>query len=97
MIIKTNDFESDVRSGYYQQERNEAFKTRGTLFEVKTTFDEDFEKFLVDNGVPQKHVKKVATKAYQDGHAYGETEILNVSYDLIDIFAVPYDLIDIFS
>jgi len=87
-LVKTNDFETDVRAGYYRKERNEAYNPKTNRYDkgVGLTFDADFKAFLLDSGVPEQYVVKVASYAWQQGHASGEEEVLNSAYDLIEIF-----------
>jgi hypothetical protein len=87
-LVKTNDFETDVRAGYYRLERNEAYNTKTNRYDkgVGLTFDADFRAFLLDSGVPEQYVSKVAYVAWQSGHAEGEENVLCHAYDLIEIF-----------
>jgi hypothetical protein len=90
VIQKTGDFETDVRSGYYAQERNAAWNAKTRSYEdYVNTFDPDLREFLRRSGVPEQYVAKVANYAYEQGHSSGESEILNVAYGLIDIFEAP--------
>jgi len=82
-MTKTGDFVADTRAGFYREERNLAYKDRA----LTTTWDEDFHRFLLAKGVPEKYVSKIAYAAYERGHSSGEEEILNCSYDLIEIFS----------
>lgn len=72
-ITKTGEFEIDVRADFYREDKS-------------CCFYDDHTKWLIEIGVPEKYAKKVASYAWQHGHAYGHSEVLNVSYDLIDIF-----------
>jgi hypothetical protein len=76
-IQKTGDFYQDVRAGYYRQERDN---------KAQSTWEEDFQAYLLLEGVPQQYVSKVSYCAYQRGHSGGDTEILNEAYGLIEIF-----------
>lgn len=86
----TGEFENDVRCGYYNfnpydyklhkeeykkfdSQRNAEFTDHGTAY-------------LISNGVPDKYSAKVFSKACQDGHSGGYTEVLNCMYGLIEIF-----------
>ena len=66
------DFDKDVRAGYYKN--------------CSDDFYDDFLDYLRNEGVPEKYVRKVASYAWQHGHSSGEIEVLNVSYDLVEIF-----------
>jgi intein/homing endonuclease len=68
--LKTNDFEEDVRSGYYK---------------ISAEFFEDFEKWLLEQGVPSNKVKKVKSFCWMKGHSDGYSEVLSYSYDVIDL------------
>jgi hypothetical protein len=71
-VQKTGDFEIDVRAGYYDKSCHE--------------WHNDFVQFFKNNGVPEKYASRVASYAWQRGHYDGYSEVLNVSYDLIEIF-----------
>lgn len=73
-MSKTGNFEDDVRAGYYSEHPDE--------------FGDDHRAWLVSQGVPDQYAGKVAWYAWQHGHSSGHTEILNVSYDLVEIFEV---------
>ena len=79
-IPKTGDFLTDVQAGFYRLERDDIYR-QGSL-----TFDDDFRAFLLEKGVPEQYVGKVAHVAYEQGHSGGEEEIVNCSWDLIGIF-----------
>ena len=51
-------------------------------------FMPDFLQYLVESGVPAKYAQRVADHAWQEGHAHGYYEIVNVAQDLIYIFEV---------
>jgi hypothetical protein len=76
-MVKTGDFETDVRDGYYRWERNNT---------DQRTFDADFDVWLLTQGVPAQYTSKVASVAYDQGHAYGEESVVNASHSLISIF-----------
>lgn len=76
-MTKTGNFETDVDSGYYRWERDNT-KDR--------TFDSDFRAWLLTKGVPEKYVDRVASAAYERGHAFGEEEIVSSSWSFIGIF-----------
>lgn len=72
-IVKTGNFEDDVRSGYYNN--------------YPQDFCQDHKKWLEeDQGVPSQYAGKVASYAWQEGHSSGFSEILNVSYGIAEIF-----------
>ena len=71
-MFSPRDFEEAVRAGYYLDHRE--------------SFRDDHEDWLIRMGVPMQHASRVASYAWEHGHAYGHTEVLNVSYDLIRIF-----------
>lgn len=72
-----DDFPDDVRAGVYD------LSVSPWLSE---DFWPDFHKWLEANGVPKKYVSKVGSYAWQEGHGCGLYEVVNCSYDLIDIF-----------
>ena len=86
------DFEQKVRSEHYkndlpygrQPQVLAAYNQRE--HEVVTEFMTDLKAWMVEQGVPQQYVSKLASKAWEDGHAHGFSEILNVSYGLVEIF-----------
>jgi hypothetical protein len=89
--VKTGDFVTDVRAGYYQAVRDAHYNLRDQpMFCFHhlpvNSFDDDFEQHLLSNGVPSQYVKKVAYAAYERGHSYGDSEIVNCAWDLIEIF-----------
>ena len=98
-IVKTGNFQADVRAGYYQQERNEPFRSicapwslcrynkTTKRYEGASSWDADFANYLLASGVPEKYASKVASLAYQQGHANGYVEILGCAAELIDIFS----------
>lgn len=67
----------EVRAAYDQKESK--------LYEE---FMNELTLYLVNNGVPAQYARKVAYKAYQDGHALGYTEVFNVASNLMEIFEV---------
>lgn len=86
----TGEFEDDVRGGYYNfnpydyklhKEEYRKFDSRR-----HAEFTDHGAAYLISNGVPGKYSAKVFSKAYQDGHSSGYTEVLNCMYDLIEIF-----------
>lgn len=78
-MIKTGNFENDLRNGYYRWE-NEHYKKVNNR-----TFHPDFEAWLLTQGVPRKYVTKVAWVAADRGRDYSE-EVLDFAYELIGIF-----------
>lgn len=83
-LIKSGDFVADVRAGYYRGERNLAHHDKS----VKSTWNMDFRAFLLENGIPEQYVGKVADYAYEHGHANGEEGMLSYAEGLIEIFKV---------
>jgi len=81
---KTGNFKVDVRAGYYTAVRNAHYKLMD--MDIVNTFNDDFEQYLLSNGVPAQYVKKVAHAAYEQGHSSGDSEIVNCAGDLIEIF-----------
>jgi len=49
-------------------------------------FNKDCATYAVEQGVPEQYVQKIISKAWQDGHAYGYTEIVIHLDSLIEIF-----------
>jgi hypothetical protein len=87
---KTGNFEQDVRDGYYSWIYDERWKNHKNPEVLNTlpadTWHQDFCEYLVCMGVPQKYASKVASCAWQEGHAYGYHNVLSVAGDLIEIF-----------
>lgn len=71
-MATADSFEQNVRAGYYEKQPGE--------------WNGDFCAFLKSEGVPEQYVSGVASYAYQHGHSSGYCEVLNVSYDLIELF-----------
>ena len=89
-MVKTGDFETDVRSNYYAWLQDELWKNRKNPEALNSlpqdSWDQDFTDYLIRMGVPEQYAAKVASYAWQDGHTYGYIEVLNVANGLIDIF-----------
>ena len=79
-MIKTGDFEKDVRNGYYRWERNHYKNPKNR------SFYQDFDLWLTLQGVPAQYLSKVSYAAYDRGHSSGEEGILDCAYDFIRIF-----------
>jgi hypothetical protein len=89
-MIKTGDFEQDVKDGYYSWRQDEWWKNRKNP-EIQSTlpadtWHEDFTAHLIYMGVPTQYASKVASYAWQEGHSYGYSNVLSVAGDLIEIF-----------
>lgn len=91
IIRKTGDFETDVRANYYGWLQDERWKNRKNQAALdllpEDTWQQDFNAWLIDMGVPQQYVAKVANYAWQEGHGYGYSNVLGVASDLIEIFS----------
>lgn len=88
-MIKTGDFEADVRSDYYRWISDQRYLNRkdpAVLETLPDTWHDDFVAYLIYMGVPEQYASKVASCAYVQGHAYGYNEVLNCSQNLIEIF-----------
>jgi hypothetical protein len=89
-MIKTDNFEQDVRDGYYAWLQDQRWLNRKNPEVLNTlpadTWHEDFTRYLILMGVPPQYASKVASCAWQEGHAYGYSNVLNVAGDLIEIF-----------
>ena len=72
-VQSTDDFETDVANGYYRTNSGQDFHG-------------DLVKFLIESGVPKEYASKAASYCYSKGHHAGHVNVLNVSYDVIDIF-----------
>lgn len=84
------DFESKVQNdGYknpvpYSRENREAYRQAEN--KLVAEFTKDHIEWLKAQGVPARYAAKVAAKAWEDGHSSGFSEVLNVSYSLVEIF-----------
>lgn len=86
-------FEEKIRAEVYNNplpygktgtaEREEYQKRSG---ELSVAFHDDLHAWLLAQGVPEKYVDKVASRAYDDGHAYGYSEIFSHACSLAEIF-----------
>jgi|LakMenEpi03Aug12_release.lakeMendotaPanAssembly.Ray.scaffolds.fasta_scaffold538108_3 hypothetical protein len=79
-MTKTGRFEHDVRCGFYRWER-----THYRLAKNRT-FDQDFEAWLTEQGVPAHYVTNVVQAAAELGRVEDEEERLNIAYTLAKIF-----------
>ena len=75
-------FEEKVRSGAYNnplpysrsiQEVRDAYHAKEV--ELYDMFMDDLTAYLIENKVPEKYARKVAAKAYSDGHRSGFSEV----------------------
>lgn len=55
---------------------------------LKMEFMADLEAYLIEDGVPAKYARKVAYRAWDDGHSSGFYEVFNVASNLAEIFRV---------
>jgi len=89
-MVKTGDFETDVERNYYAWVQDQRWKNRKDPEVLSTlpenTFHRDFTDYLISMGVPAQYASKVASYAWQEGHAYGYHNVLNTATDLIEIF-----------
>lgn len=95
-MIKTGDFDHDVRNGYYTWIEEQRYRYRNTkeplaLDSFPDTWDQDFREFLIRQGVPDKYARGVASAAWQRGHSNGYQQVLNCAIDLIEIFRPTAD------
>lgn len=74
-ITKSGVFDNDVRAGYYEQSRT-----------TEQEFYADFVRWMQDQGVPAQYSSKLASYAWQRGHSSGYVDVLNISYDLVEVF-----------
>lgn len=66
------DFEEQVKSGFYDR--------------FPAGFMMDLGVWLEQEGVPKQYVDKVAMYAWDQGHAYGHSEVLTYAINLSEIF-----------
>lgn len=64
----------------------ETIQSRIDAYPGNFNFFEDLCDHLRYQGVPDEYIKKVASYCWEDGHAHGYYEVLNKSWDLIEIF-----------
>lgn len=84
--------EDKIRSGLYDNDLpyswdsaiSDAYNKREDY--TRTLFMRDLRDYLLDLNVPKAFVGKVASKAWEDGHASGYMEIFNHASNLADIF-----------
>ena len=91
-MTKTDDFEVDVRGGYYgwiQDQRWLNRKDPAVQDLLLDTWHDDFIAYLILQGVPDQYASRVASCAYEQSHSGGYGEVLNSAQDLIEIFKTP--------
>lgn len=90
-INKTGNFKFDVHAGYYRQEREDVYRRRKDRLceDAAYTFHDDFDAWLLANGVPAQYMRKVAEYVWDQWHANGEEEVVNYAEGLVDIFKEP--------
>ena len=66
--------------------RHEKDEHRKIVSEIDNELIEYIKEVSGLNTIPEKFREKVWNKAYEDGHAYGYSEIYNHLIDLVDIF-----------
>jgi hypothetical protein len=86
-------FEEKVRGGAYDnplpyslsvREIRDAYNAKEA--ELYDTFISDLTAYLIENNVPKEYARKVAVKAYSDGHGSGYSEVFNTALGLMEIF-----------
>lgn len=93
--MDTEKFEQRVRDGYYQCSL--PYGKKGTTeraayaaldLQLTKEWHADFEEYIEQElGVPRRYAAKVAERAWEDGHAYGHSEVLGRAHALAEIFA----------
>lgn len=82
--IQNKEYDNPLPYSFVPEVRN-AYNARE--LKLVSLFMTDLTVYLVEEqGVPEQYARKVASKAWEDGHANGYSEILNVAQGLAKIF-----------
>jgi hypothetical protein len=73
----------DNKIPYTKETRHAYREEENRIYEL---FNKDCIAYAIANGVPEQYASKVFSKAWQDGHAYGYSEIVIHLEGLIEIF-----------
>jgi len=83
MYKNVADKKYDIEIPYTKETRLAYNEEESRIYDL---FMKDCITYAIEQGVPAQYAQKIVSKAYQDGHAYGYSEIVTHLEGLIEIF-----------
>jgi hypothetical protein len=82
--VRANAYDNPLPYSREPKVREAYDKKDGELYDEFVT---DLRAYLLAEGVPEQYVGKVISKAWEDGHSSGYSEVFNCALGLAEIFS----------